>query len=868
MISGTPRRIFFLTGMHRSGTSFLAKRLVDQLTFPGPHLPANEDNPEGYWEARSVVAINNDILASAGLDWRSIRPWRPGELANLVLKFKAQAASILAEMADQTEGDFAVKDPRLCRTLPVWLEALRDIGAKPVILATIRPSDAVSRSLYRRRRDNRFRPAAIDQPGQSVLLWLRYMTDLEKLSRSSPRRFFTFDQLRNLTLADITGPTSENRSAYSSAGASEADMSWQQISEEVETLLRSSDESSVQTRLDEIAQRLDSSLTPEREAAGGTDMLDEKDPLQIARIYSARAGARLSSGQVVGFISGEPESRGHIYRIENRIYSLIGEDISTFRADPRAHSPEDIVSVCDLVVVFRKQMDAWLDAVCNAAARQGVPIVFDIDDLIFRPELMTPDTFRYLEGKPRDFVRDWQERAHRYALAAGAANMCWVTTEPLADQMEMLNSSVHVLRNGLVDDPMKGAKSPGGRSEVVIGYASGTPTHDRDFPVAAVAIARTLAAYPQARLEIVGELSEVSLKALLPVADQVRRRPIVDYYSLAGELSRFDINIAPLETGNLFCECKSELKFFEPAMLSIPTIASATRPFRSAMTSGEDGFICEHESEWQGALETLVADAAVRRQMGASARSRSMISFGPERQKADLMELLSELLPGFRSRPKMASPQPVGADAQSGFSLVEVMVGLAITAAISVLIFSSLLSQVRQADIVRSSTQSAFVDIAAQRLTETVISQTLPSWADETEGRFGGDGDVISGTSAFSLFGGPARLESYTLSLVPEGSELTLKLVTEEGAWDVATLEAGSRFQYLGGGGAWHDTWPVAEGPGRTVAELERYFANQGLPRMIGIWNDDAAKFVGYQIALENTDILPTRARDLAEVAP
>ncbi|MCA8893465.1 MAG: hypothetical protein KDA56_17015, partial [Hyphomonas sp.] len=71
-------RIQILTGMHRSGTSFLAKRLVSEgVVFPGPHLPANEDNPEGYWEASDVVALNNRILSAAGLDWRAPDPLSP-----------------------------------------------------------------------------------------------------------------------------------------------------------------------------------------------------------------------------------------------------------------------------------------------------------------------------------------------------------------------------------------------------------------------------------------------------------------------------------------------------------------------------------------------------------------------------------------------------------------------------------------------------------------------------------------------------------------------------------------------------------------------------------------------------------------------
>ena len=55
---------WFLTGMHRSGTSFLARRLQDAgLAFPGDLLPPADDNPEGYWEARDIVRLNNAMLS-------------------------------------------------------------------------------------------------------------------------------------------------------------------------------------------------------------------------------------------------------------------------------------------------------------------------------------------------------------------------------------------------------------------------------------------------------------------------------------------------------------------------------------------------------------------------------------------------------------------------------------------------------------------------------------------------------------------------------------------------------------------------------------------------------------------------------------
>ena len=60
-----------------------------------------------------------------------------------------------------------------------------------------------------------------------------------------------------------------------------------------------------------------------------------------------------------------------------------------------------------------------------------------------------------------------------------------------------------------------------------------------------------------------------------------------NYRNIAG----VDINLAPLEIGNPFCESKSELKFFEAGLLGVPTVATATRTFCEAISDGKDGFV-------------------------------------------------------------------------------------------------------------------------------------------------------------------------------------------------------------------------------------------------------------------------------------
>ena len=204
------------------------------------------------------------------------------------------------------------------------------------------------------------------------------------------------------------------------------------------------------------------------------------------------------------------------------------------------------------------------------------------------------------------------------------------------------------------------------------------------------------------------------------------------------------------------------------------------------------------------------------------------------------------------------------APSEQGFSLIEVMVGLAIMAIISMLIFSSLLSQVRQADIVRTSTREAFDRIADRRLVETVVSSTVPAWAEDQENAFRGSPSGMSGIGAFSLFSETSRLQPYEVGLREAVDGQVLEVTTQEGRWTLPDVPAGVSFRYLGGDGQWYPSWPLQMPANAGLAEMEKFFANQGLPRMVALWDEEAGAPAGFEIPLENTDTLGVRVRDLA----
>ncbi len=185
---------------------------------------------------------------------------------------------------------------------------------------------------------------------------------------------------------------------------------------------------------------------------------------------------------------------------------------------------------------------------------------------------------------------------------------------------------------------------------VRIGYAGGSRTHQKDLACAVPAVARILKEYAHCRLVLfrletpAGYLPCLDVHEFPELAElggQIEWRCMVPVQELPAEITRFDINLAPLEVGNAFCEAKSELKYFEAAIVNVPTVASPTIPYAETMIHGRTGFLAGNTYEWYEALKCLVEAPDLRRQIGTAAFLDVLWRFGPER-RAELAATIFE----------------------------------------------------------------------------------------------------------------------------------------------------------------------------------------------------------------------------------
>jgi nicotinamide riboside kinase len=177
-----------ILGMHRSGTSAMTRMLNLLGAELGSRLmPAVSNNNEnGFWENQTAVDINEALLAELGSNWHDIREMPAGWLQSGPALRARAAIRRLIDTEFAAAPLWALKDPRLCRLAPLWLDVLKEYATDVHIVIALRAPDEVAASLLAR--DGWSNET-------SRLMWVQHMREAERASRGYPRSVVTFDEV-------------------------------------------------------------------------------------------------------------------------------------------------------------------------------------------------------------------------------------------------------------------------------------------------------------------------------------------------------------------------------------------------------------------------------------------------------------------------------------------------------------------------------------------------------------------------------------------------------------------------------------------------------------------------------------------------
>lgn len=331
-----------------------------------------------------------------------------------------------------------------------------------------------------------------------------------------------------------------------------------------------------------------------------------------------------------------------------RLYGKPSSAVRRFCVEPLPGNVGDH----ELVISHRVTADRQVEELVRQVHDRHGLVIFDIDDLVF-----DPDSLKWIDAlrKQGPILRVlYRKVVRRYHKTMHLSDAILASTDFVARQASLVGKPVWVHRNAFSVEMCAISEKAKQRprqacDRIVIGYASGTPTHDRDFREVEPALHHILRKYPQTELWVIGYLNLG--KGWGTLSDRIKRLPFVPWRQLPNILVQLDINLAPLEVNNPYCQAKSEIKYIEAGLVCVPTVASGTDAFQFAIRSGDSGFLVGTHEDWVEALERLIEDPALRRQMGERAYADVMERYHPVVRGRELITTLNRISEAIAGRP-------------------------------------------------------------------------------------------------------------------------------------------------------------------------------------------------------------------------
>lgn len=181
------KKALFILGMHRSGTSALA-RVVNLLgaNLGNDLMAAAADNKKGFFEHEPIVAIHEQLLTELGSHWSDSTPLPKGWQKTKAAKAAQKKLGTIIDKEFAKSDLWALKDPRQCRLMDLWFPLLKKRRIQPHFIIAYRHPQEVAASLEARDGIN---------PESAYEAWLSYTVEALLSALDYPYSIVSYDEL-------------------------------------------------------------------------------------------------------------------------------------------------------------------------------------------------------------------------------------------------------------------------------------------------------------------------------------------------------------------------------------------------------------------------------------------------------------------------------------------------------------------------------------------------------------------------------------------------------------------------------------------------------------------------------------------------
>jgi glycosyltransferase involved in cell wall biosynthesis len=342
------------------------------------------------------------------------------------------------------------------------------------------------------------------------------------------------------------------------------------------------------------------------------------------------------------FINGCTLPHPERYRVQHQVEQLVANGMTV---DSVFYDQLDLDQMRRYrgFVFFRCPVTPTVKEFIKRAKESNKTCFFDIDDLVIDEKYT--NQISYVQNMAKDDLAHYNDGVNRMQETLKLCDYAITTTDALARELKDYTSEVFINRNVASDEMIRHSITAlrelvRDESKIVIGYFSGSITHNEDFEIILPDLVRILKKYPNVYLKVVGILDIP--EALKPFEDRIIIIDFMDWRAMPKEIASCDINLAPLKE-TIFNEAKSENKWIEAALVKVVTIASSVGAFKQVIKDHETGVLVDNES-WFEALDKLIQQPVTRTLLAEAAFKEVLAEHSTTTTKYDLANFIKSKL--------------------------------------------------------------------------------------------------------------------------------------------------------------------------------------------------------------------------------
>ena len=328
---------------------------------------------------------------------------------------------------------------------------------------------------------------------------------------------------------------------------------------------------------------------------------------------------QIAYGDVL-FINGCTLPHPSRYRVDHQIEQLMSSGVYAEKVFYENLSL-DYIKYFRSFVFFRCPITDTVKEFIKVAKENNKVVFFDIDDLVIDKKYT--DNIKFVKEMSKSDKAIYDDGVKRMQETLKLCDYAITTTERLAKELKNYINEIYINRNvaseRMAELSISAYKKKEKRNDIVLGYLSGSITHNPDLELIKPVLKNLLRKYDNVKLKLIGEIDIPD--DFKEFADRIVFEPFMNWEKLPSVIASIDINLAPLEE-SIFNEAKSENKWVEAALCHVVTVASKVGAFEHEIENEKDGFLCKNEKEWETVLTKLIEDEELRTTIGNNAYNR------------------------------------------------------------------------------------------------------------------------------------------------------------------------------------------------------------------------------------------------------